>query len=250
MNQSLELDGLAGLPAAVYTVWVNNRASMETEESNEGYTLHAASVDFTLNRPLLIEYSLDQSEYGPEDTLVVSYSIDNQGGEPFDIQVGMCEPYIALYDVSDEAVVVDTSTLDLTCPMSDEVFSVEPGRMDSATTSLSLTDPEIGVDIDPGIYYLKLSFNDFVESESFWVVDGHFNDIEGHWAEEYITQLQLEGVVEGSSFDDVDEEDWSYIYTESAYEEEIVSGYENNTFGPNNEITRAEATSIVLAARD
>ena len=106
-------------------------------------------------------------------------------------------------------------------------------------------------------------------------------DIGGHWAEDYINQLYEDDVVSGyidgrfgpddpvtraqivkiamlafdydvtgdfesNPFTDVISSDWSYDYVLSAENEEVVSGYSDNTFRPDNEVTRAEALKIIL----
>ena len=108
-------------------------------------------------------------------------------------------------------------------------------------------------------------------------------DISGHWAEDYIIQLITDGVVEGyddgtflpdnpvnraeflkmvmgalgydipdsvstSSFSDAPADTWYTPYTQTAYDEGIVEGYDDGTFGSASYINRAEAVKIFLAA--
>lgn len=125
----------------------------------------------------------------------------------------------------------------------------------------------------------------FGSSEPFYVVqDTLFTDITFHWAYDYITTLYVEGVVVGygslfmpdqaitraellkliygaenldvlseaelsasqSYFTDVSSTDWVYPYTQSAFADGYVTGYEDNSFAPNQSITRAEAMSVLL----
>lgn len=43
---------------------------------------------------------------------------------------------------------------------------------------------------------------------------------------------------------------WSAKYIYSAYKEKYIGGYEDNTFKPNNPITRAEAVKIINSVLD
>jgi hypothetical protein len=110
-----------------------------------------------------------------------------------------------------------------------------------------------------------------------------FEDVDGHWAEDYIVDLFALGVVEGRSetnfspndninraevvkvalllfgFDlDVDQEnvfldlnmgDWFYEYVLAGYFNKLVQGYEDGTFGPALQISRAEALKILMIAK-
>lgn len=103
----------------------------------------------------------------------------------------------------------------------------------------------------------------------------YFNDLSNFgWAEQYINKLAANGIVSGNGnggfepernvtraeflkmllgaldlvkdeavceFDDVLTSDWSYKYVASAYAQGITSGIDDNTFGKDNLITRAEA---------
>jgi hypothetical protein len=108
-----------------------------------------------------------------------------------------------------------------------------------------------------------------------------FNDIEGHWAEEYIMDLYKRGIVNGYEdggfhpdrnvsraeltkmavasatiapempeddpefkFDDLD--DWQQKWVYTAWKNGTVEGYDENTFNPNQDITRAEALKVAM----
>lgn len=58
------------------------------------------------------------------------------------------------------------------------------------------------------------------------------------------------GAHEGGVFDDVSATDWFFKYVMTAYEEGLVSGYSDGTFGPGNSITRGEAAKVVTLAMD
>ncbi len=107
-------------------------------------------------------------------------------------------------------------------------------------------------------------------------------DIETHWAKDYINELYYDNVVSGygdgrfgpddkltraqivkiallafdhgddnngeNPFSDLAQSEWYFDYVLAAAEQEIVTGYSDKTFRPNNEVTRAEALKIVLTA--
>ena len=110
-----------------------------------------------------------------------------------------------------------------------------------------------------------------------------FNDIQGHWAEDYINELYLQHVVSGKSegifdpnglitraeltkiailafghsvnptpnqhpFQDVPLNSWFAPYVEEAQRLGFVSGYDTGGFGPNDFVTRSAALKILLGA--
>lgn len=112
-----------------------------------------------------------------------------------------------------------------------------------------------------------------------------FKDIQGHWAENFIDNLRLRGVISGkaegkfdpdaqitraelvkivinlfaisvdenlpeTSFTDVKNTDWYAPYVEAAKENNIVIGYSDKTFRPNQPISRVEALKILLEASE
>lgn len=126
----------------------------------------------------------------------------------------------------------------------------------------------------------KVEIDEEGEDETTVIV---LSDIAGHWAEDYIIELVADGVVEGysdetfrpdspinraeftkivlgalgytipdsiseSSFSDAPIDTWYAPYTQTAYDEEIVEGYSDGTFGAANYINRAEAVKILLNA--
>jgi N-acetylmuramoyl-L-alanine amidase len=112
------------------------------------------------------------------------------------------------------------------------------------------------------------------------VTDGSkvvLNDIENHWAKDYITSAFEKGLVSGYgngvfkpdnsitraefiqilynvfgngengdiSFSDVSENEWYYECVKWGVASGLISGYTDNTFGPNKEISREEAAAIL-----
>ncbi|QQR55346.1 S-layer homology domain-containing protein [Candidatus Peregrinibacteria bacterium] len=116
----------------------------------------------------------------------------------------------------------------------------------------------------------------------------HYSDVSSsHWAYEYVTYATASGIVDGYSngtfkpdayisraealvlllraadqddngrvdedeinFWDVDEDDWFAWAVVLADEENLISGYSDNSFRPTNSITRAEAAKIVSLANE
>ncbi|MDQ2088094.1 S-layer homology domain-containing protein [Herbivorax sp. ANBcel31] len=112
-----------------------------------------------------------------------------------------------------------------------------------------------------------------------------FIDVEDHWAVEHITKLAKLGIVSGYTdgsikpnnnitraemaviavnaaslepskeinlnFEDVDQiPDWAAGHIQTAVDNEIISGYEDNTFRPSRKLTREEMVVLVLRAFD
>lgn len=111
--------------------------------------------------------------------------------------------------------------------------------------------------------------------------DDPFTDTIGHWGEKTICLIYLEGTVSGksegifepdsdvtraeilkmillnsgediplsfeeSTFSDVGEEDWFYGYVMHGFDLEVVEGYDDGTFRPNEPVNRAEALTMLL----
>lgn len=107
-----------------------------------------------------------------------------------------------------------------------------------------------------------------------------FSDIEGHWAKKWITNatelgfvsgyeggifkpdktitraefskllnnaMQIE-ITENLSFPDVNEDDWFYKEVQKSVAAGFFSGYDDNTFRPNNPINREEVAKVVAGA--
>ncbi|NIA02242.1 MAG: hypothetical protein GWP15_02565 [Nitrospirae bacterium] len=109
-----------------------------------------------------------------------------------------------------------------------------------------------------------------------------FEDISDHWAEDFVEDLYERGVVSGydefhfgpennisraeltkiaieafgislsdeggGRFPDVPENEWYAPYVQTAYLRNIIEGYADGTFGPNENVTRAEALRILFDA--
>ncbi|MBU0577424.1 S-layer homology domain-containing protein [Patescibacteria group bacterium] len=123
------------------------------------------------------------------------------------------------------------------------------------------------------------------EEELFTSAQVFFEDIQGHWAQNYIEALYEEDVVSGKTetifepngyitraeltkiailafgysintsvdehpFSDVPRNSWFAPYVEEAKRLEIIEGYPSGGFGPNDYITRAAALKIIIEASE
>ncbi|KKP36464.1 MAG: hypothetical protein UR27_C0019G0022 [Candidatus Peregrinibacteria bacterium GW2011_GWA2_33_10] len=110
-----------------------------------------------------------------------------------------------------------------------------------------------------------------------------FPDVKGHWAQDYIMDLKEKNIINGYTngefgpndnvtraqltkiallafeyevtqrieekpFKDVETNAWHAIYIKEAKKQKIVGGFDNNTFKPDEPITRAAALKILLEA--
>ncbi len=278
VRETLELEGMAGLPEGTYTLKIENEAVVESSDGNN-YAWETEEKEFEFTGTLMIDYELDQSEYTQDEILELSYTVENEGGATYSFEVGGCNPYVSFYDANTGELVLNEEDVAQDCTDDQGTVEVEAYGSYTGSKSIDLGDLEL----DSGVYKLGLNFNTNTKSHSFYLLGDGFVDIDGHWAESYVQELYLEGVVEGysrywfkpdqaitraeflkilfetlnleteatmegSSFADVEAGDWEYLYVESAYEAGIVVGYEDGTFAPSQNITRAEATSMVLAS--
>lgn len=109
------------------------------------------------------------------------------------------------------------------------------------------------------------------------VEDNVFNDLQDHWAKDYILDFADKDIIGGYEdntfrpdnsitraefikivnrvfgftktgevkFDDLSPREWFYYDVELAVGNRYISGYEDNTFRPNNPITREEASAVI-----
>ncbi|TXK75089.1 S8 family serine peptidase [Paenibacillus sp. N3.4] len=137
--------------------------------------------------------------------------------------------------------------------------------------------------LSQGTYYIKLQANQWfmnqlyrLKIDSYTLVSG-FVDINGHWAQDAISELTKQGVISGYGnyrfapnqsitraeaaavvtralkltkrkemrFSDVDVSHWAYDAIAKAVQADIVDGYPNGTFGPDRTLTRMEMTQIL-----
>ncbi|MGB9834001.1 MAG: S-layer homology domain-containing protein [bacterium] len=110
----------------------------------------------------------------------------------------------------------------------------------------------------------------------------NFPDLQGHWAEKYVTPLVEKGFIKGypdgtfgpdqlikrseiaaimaramtlppligkPTFSDIDTTHWAFGFVEAAASKGLIKGYPNGTFRPENSATRAEACAIVARSQ-
>lgn len=105
-------------------------------------------------------------------------------------------------------------------------------------------------DVDEGAWYY-----DYIETmyNQGWIngyPDGEFRPGVGinraEIAKMVVNAFEIDQDLAGSPhFDDVSDSDWFYGYVETAYNNGLMRGYGDGTFGPANAVTRAETSKIV-----
>ena len=133
--------------------------------------------------------------------------------------------------------------------------------------------------------FIGFSTQDMVCIEMVSITEPPFTDIEGHWAQDYIEDLYLKGIVQGyedgtfrpdsyvnraeltkmalsasgiqpqepngdESFTFEDVEGWQTQWVYPAWKNGIIEGYSSTVFAPGQNVTRAEALKIALLAFD
>ncbi len=156
---------------------------------------------------------------------------------------------------------------------SDGNFAVEVTLSGGLQESFSISLQDKAGNVSKGVKVYVLSSSDSKIP---------LTDIESHWAKDYINTLYYDDIVSGygdgrfgpddkltraqivkiallafdhteenngeNPFTDLTLSDWYFNYVLAAAEQEIVTGYNDKTFRPNAEVTRAEALKIVLTA--
>lgn len=65
-----------------------------------------------------------------------------------------------------------------------------------------------------------------------------------------VEAAELEIEDDDSHFEDVVRNDWYFKYIETAYENEIIDGYENGEFGPSDFVTRAQISKMTVLSQN
>lgn len=238
-----------------------------------------------------VEYSEDSDEGGfcnLNDGINCDYGLECAYDSIFTHEGGICLSDTANYNVNGIAELICEGTggnyvSDCECPVGTSwshivgcVSEIGASQLCIATGGVATDDPS-----DP-CYCLAGSAWDGVHGCVDGEIDG-FNDIEGHWGEEYIMSLYNDGVVSGyddggfhpnspinrveivkmtlsaagipadtptteSNFLFNDVSGWQTDWVNSAWKRGIVSGYSDTIFAPGQNVTRAEALKIVILA--
>ncbi|MBU1018880.1 S-layer homology domain-containing protein [Patescibacteria group bacterium] len=112
-------------------------------------------------------------------------------------------------------------------------------------------------DLADGAWYV-----DYVNTAGMYGIVAGYTDEEGELTgefgpDDYITRAAfakmvvnaagLETNIDGAPhFSDVDAGAWYYEYVETAYNNSVIDGYDDATFGPGNNVNRAEASKMVI----
>ena len=159
----------------------------------------------------------------------------------------------------------------------DDGYNLSPGEKVYITSSAESANDDDDDNDDPVADDDDDDDNDDSTSTS------NFTDTPGHWAKGYIDELYNSGAINGygdgqfgpddpvtraqvvkialgalaqedfnedadhlNHFSDVAASAWHSAYVEEAYRMEIVEGYDDRTYRPDNEVTRAAALKIIL----
>ena len=110
------------------------------------------------------------------------------------------------------------------------------------------TYPDVAFDHWAYDVIAELSKTDIIKGYS----DGNFRPADevsrAEVAKMIVVALDLEVENLDSPFKDVESSHWAHTYIAAAFEAGIINGYKDNTFRPDNKITRAEASAILQRA--
>lgn len=143
----------------------------------------------------------------------------------------------------------------------DNVNRAEMAKLVVEAFEIDLVSPETATfkDVAPGTWYYE-----YVETAYAHGIVGGYKDTEGTLTGFYgpgdsLTREQASKMIVlgapldintncGPSFPDVAMNQWSYEYVETLYVNSVIDGYPDGSFGPNNNINRAEIAKIVSNA--
>ena len=146
--------------------------------------------------------------------------------------------------IGSEAFCDCTSLTSITIP--DSVTSIDSGTFWNCTSLTSVTIPDSVTDIGE---YAFGYYDDSIENKIKTVDDFKIYGTVGSEAERYADDNRLEFIsIDGTpvkSFPDVTREDWYYSAVKYNSRNSYVTGYQNGTFGPSNNIQRQDFVLIL-----
>jgi serine protease len=184
--------------------------------------------------------------------------------------------------------VVDISLSDIpaertvSMTLSDSSF----GWKSSAVNGWNASSAQIQMPLPRGTYYLKLNTDSSFSNQMYRLhvqaspLVAGFIDIHDHWAKGNLIQLSQQGIIQGDSgyrfnpdrnltraeaaamivrgfryskqepisFTDMTDAHWAYSIVQTATHAQIVGGYPDGTFRPNDPVTRIEMTAMLARA--
>ena len=108
--------------------------------------------------------------------------------------------------------------------------------------------PSFRVESDISLEGSSTSFQVTPSSEGCSSSEGNLADEAPSLEEDQETEAQMHAVAQAGIFSDLDSGHWSYRFVVDLYNREVLDGYPDKTFRPNNPINRAELTKIAAAA--
>lgn len=234
-----------------------------------------------------ITVSTDKELYDPDESVEITLEGENYSTEDLvlDFTTG-CQMGIEIY--KDQELLFDEDTYPRNCDPTPATLEIPAGKKAVWTRTLTAQDEGYPFQefARYKIHAYIMDYKDETSVTS--VVFGDellysFNDISEHWAKSYIQKLSDQSIVEGYEdggfhpndyinraemvklaltaagynfeiavidenfkFNDLD--DWQEPFVYRAWEDGIVEGYDEFTFAPAQNVTRAEAVKIALLA--
>ena len=278
-TEALDISSMATSPEGQYKVNVVPNGIVDGQWI-ENPQIPVADKKFTLKGSIEFSVALDRERYLKTRTVIGTWFLKNNGDIPYVITLDHCEPQLTLYNADTGAVAHE---LDWNCGSTAYDIEILPGDTHSDKITIF---PSLLQTLRPGRYVITFDLlGEFIaDSPMFELYYSSFTDITGHWAQSYVRELQesdavsgyernrfrpdqpvtraeflkmaylglgveLEDDLLGNAFFDSKPGDWHYLYVENAYRSNLVRGYANNLFRPNQQITRAEAVTVLLTMK-
>jgi hypothetical protein len=255
-----------------------------TSELSTEYTGETADGDKEDFR-IIADMSIDTEEkayWSYDDLCVHNLIITNKDPLEYDDYETFYEKETCYSSSSREKQAFEEGLLDETIHATTALDSLEDGETYWAYVQILHTSEHL-------MYFAPASIEFTVERD---LVEMPFSDMEDHWSADYVRSLSALGFVSGyedgtfrpdnnitraevlvmamntintpinsihescdpfdfdkeftsQSYTDLDSSHWAYPYVELAAEMDIVGGYEDGTFRPDEAVTRAEALSVI-----
>ncbi len=184
-----------------------------------------------------ISLELDAQQYAIDDTVNITLTLTNTGEEDLELVF----PNSCNYDyelTSEYKEMNDDGELEYTVFSDDSEIECE-----EAIEEFVLT-PDESIERTPGI---DLSEVEGLEEGETYRIAASFNVVGENGEDLGLSELETTFEIFYATFSDITDH-WGAEYIEDLYENGIVSGYDDGTFMPNQDVTRAEFLKMVMEA--